>query len=235
MMKSFENFPSHLFVGVLALAICLLASCKREQKTVSTPSAPRPEATVSPLQPEFFRAAQIGDNAAVKSFLDKGADVNLRGPDGATPVMEASYAGHLETVKLLLQHGADLSAKKKDGASAPTLTAQKELLELFADVSTMVDAAREGKNDIVKQMIDKGTPLNALDRSGFTALTEASWNGRTETVKLLLANGADPRIKKADGATPLDLAIGRKQDSVVAVLKEALAKQTVRNSSDASN
>lgn len=235
MMKSFENFRSHLIVGVLALAICLLVGCKRDQKTVSTPSTARPAATVSPIQPEFFRAAQIGDNVAVKSFLDKGADVNLRGPDGATPVMEASYAGHLETVKLLLQHGADLSAKKKDGASAPTLTAQKELLELFADVSTMVDAAREGKNDVVKQMIDKGTPLNALDRSGFTALTEASWNGRTETVKLLLASGADPRIKKADGATPLDLAIGRKHDAVAEVLKEALAKQTVRSSSDASN
>jgi ankyrin repeat protein len=84
-------------------------------------------------------------------------------------------------------------------------------------------------------MIDKGTPINALDRSGFTALTEASWNGRTETVKLLLASGADPRIKKNDGSTPLVLATGKNHEAVVALLKEALAKEAPRNSSDTSN
>ena len=75
-------------------------------------------------------------------------------------------------------------------------------------------------------MIEKGTPVNGLDQHGQSALTEACWNGRTETVKLLLGKGADPNIKKADGQSPLNLAMAQKHQDIGALLNEAIAKRS---------
>src|SRR5258706_9344292 len=75
------------------------------------PGKEPPKATAqTPSQDsEMLVAAAKGDNARIKELLDKGVDVNMRGADSNTPIMEAAYAGHLDTVKLLLDHGADLS------------------------------------------------------------------------------------------------------------------------------
>jgi len=171
-------------------------------------------------------AAAKGDNARVKELLDRGVSVNMLGGDRNTPVMEAAYGGHLDTVKLLLDHGADLSAKKNDGASPMTLTSNREIIDLFKNVNSLVDAATKGNNQSFKELIDKGTPVNGLDQFGHSALTEASYNGKTELVKLLLDKGADPNIKKSDGETPLSLATGQKHQDIVALLNEAIAKQS---------
>jgi ankyrin repeat protein len=174
----------------------------------------------------MLEAAAKGDNARVKELLDKGVNVNMRGGDRNTPIMEATYGGHLDTVKLLLDHGADLSAKKNDGATPMTLTPKKDILDLFKDVNSLVEAASKGTNQVVKELIEKGTPVNGLDQFGHSALTESSYNGKTETVKLLLDKGADPNIKKSDDQTPLSLATGQKHPDIVKLLNEAIAKQS---------
>jgi len=176
----------------------------------------------------ILAAAFAGDNAKVRELLDKGVSPNTLGQDHNTPIMEAAYAGHLDTAKLLLDRGADLSVKKIDGATPMVLAGNhKEVVDLFKNVMALVEAASKGDNRTVNQLITKGTPVNGLDQYGHTALTEASWNGFTDTVKILLDHGADPRIKKSDGATPLDLANGRKQQAIVVLLTQANAKLAV--------
>ena len=49
----------------------------------------------------------------------------------------------------------------------------------------------------VKALLAKGANVNAADEEGHTALIFAAFNGRAETVKLLLAAGADPNAKAA--------------------------------------
>src|SRR6185295_1227497 len=103
----------------LALAcslLGLLAGCGNDGIETRKEPAKTPAVQLSPLEVEMLQVAAKGDNARVKELLDKGVDVNMRGNDRNTPIMEASYGGHFETVKLLLDHGADLSAKKNDGA-----------------------------------------------------------------------------------------------------------------------
>lgn len=174
----------------------------------------------------MLEVAGKGNNARVKELLDKGVDVNTRGNDRNTPIMEAAYAGHLDTVKLLLDHGADLSAKKNDGATPIALAGRsKEVVELFRNVTALVDAATKGNNQLVKDLIDKGTPVNGLDHGGNSALQSACYAGKVDTVKLLLEKGANPNIKKSDGETPLTLAMGQKHADIVALIKEAIAKQ----------
>lgn len=202
----------------------ILAGCANDG--VETRKEPaKTGAQLTPEQVEMLVVAVKGENARVKELLDQGVDVNMRGNDRNTPIMEAAYAGHVDTCKLLLDHGADLSAKKNDGANPGTLTHSKEVSELFKSVAALVEASGQGTIQSVKELIDKGTPLNGLDPNGRTALTEASWNGKTDVVKLLLEKGANPNIKKSDGESPLSLATGQKHPDIVALLNEAIAKR----------
>ena len=83
---------------------------------------------------QLLEAAGKGDNAMVKELLDKGAYVNVRDPEGRTPLTEAIWNNHVETVKLLLDKGANPNAKKVDGAtplSIATNKQHKEIVELL--------------------------------------------------------------------------------------------------------
>ena len=51
-------------------------------------------------------AAYYGHEAAVRLLLDSGADINVRGRDGATALMYAATADRKEVVRLLLDRGA---------------------------------------------------------------------------------------------------------------------------------
>ena len=208
-----------------------MAGCEKVTQTgTTTPVTPNPETNrLAGAQTAMLDRAYNGDTAAVRGLLDQGVDVNMRGKDNNTPIMEAAYAGHLDTVKLLLDRGADLSIRKSDGATPMALAAaHPEIVELFKEVSLLVEAARKGDNQNVNELVAKGTPVNGFDQSGLSALTEASWNGHVETVKILLQKGGDPTIKKADGETPLTLAKSRQHPDVVALLETAVAQ---RNSS----
>lgn len=215
-----------LTLTLLIVSAVILAGCQDGPE----PSAPgakpgdnRPQLTRA--ETAMLEEAAHGNTAAVKGWLEKGVDVNMRGADQNTPIMEAAFAGHLETVKLLLDHGGDLSAKKKDGETVSSLGAgHKPIADLFKSVSALVEAAGKGDVKAVKDLSDKGTPVNALDVHGQSALTEAAWNGKTDVVKLLLEKGANPNIKKADGQTPLSLATSQKHQDIVTLLNEAIAK-----------
>jgi ankyrin repeat protein len=212
------------------LVLGLLAGCSNDRlearrEPAKTGSAAPGAAPLAPLEIEMLQVAAKGDNARVKELLDKGVNVNMRGSDRNTPIMEAAYAPHLDTVKLLLDHGADLSAKKNDGATPMGLARSKDVLDLFKNVSALVEASGKGDVQAVSALVEKGTPVNGLNQTGSSALAEASWNGKIEIVKMLIARGADPTIKKADGATPVSLATSQKHPDVVALLNDAIAKQ----------
>jgi len=210
--------------------ISILVGCQESTEKSSGP--PPAKSAVNKPQPTsaelaMLRDAAIGDTAAVKGWLEKGVDVNMRGDSLNTPIMEAAFAGHLETVKLLLDHGADLSAKKIDGETPVSLAAgHQDIGELFKNVLALTDAASKGDSKAVNELIEKGTPVNALNQFGQSPLTEASWNGRTETVKLLLGKGADPNIKKPDGQSPLNIAMAKNHQDVVALLNTAITKHS---------
>lgn len=236
MMNQVKNLTFRNFsLGCGLALLSALAGCSSGPMTVNQPQPAKPAAAPT-SDPAMLAAAASGNNAKVQELLDKGIGVNMLGSNHNTPIMEAAYAGHVDTVKLLLNHGADLSIKKGDGATPMALAGtHKEIVDLFKDVSALVDAARKGNNQVVSELIDKGTPVNGFNESGHSALTEASWNGLTETVKLLLDKGADPTLKKSDGAGPLALAGGQKHQAVVDLLNQAIAKRSASTLAPASS
>jgi ankyrin repeat protein len=216
------------FAVVAATLITTASACQK-----GTEEEPRPDSSTAENTKELTRAeirmlekAAGEDTAAVKELLDLGVDVNMRGKDNNTPIMEAAFSGRLETVKLLLDHGADLSAKKNDGETVVSLGGgHKEIVELFEDVSSLVQAAAKGDGKQIEELVAKGTPVNGLDQTGRSALTAAAGNGHTETARLLLDSGADPTIKNSDDQTPLSLAQSQNHQQVVALLEAAIAKR----------
>jgi ankyrin repeat protein len=79
------------------------------------------------------------------------------------------------------------------GESRPLSEADKALIQ----------AARKGDIETVKQHLDAGADVNAKVMNGSTPLTSAAYSGHKEIVELLLANGADVNANDRNGSTPL--------------------------------
>jgi ankyrin repeat protein len=71
-----------------------------------------------------------GDTKLVKELLDQGTYVNVRDPDGRTPLTEAVWNNHGEIVRLLLEKGADPNAKKNRGATPLSIAMGKGYKEI---------------------------------------------------------------------------------------------------------
>ncbi len=65
------------------------------------------------------------------------------------------------------------------------------------------NAARDGRIEMVRSSLDKGTRPDAPDPDGRTALMMASYNGHFETVRLLLEHGAKIGLQDQFGRTAL--------------------------------
>lgn len=71
----------------------------------------------------------------------------------------------------------------------------------------LLEAVRNGKNDIVKDLIKKGVNVNAINELKVTALMYAVVTCSFEIVKLLVDKGADVNSEDKFGYTPLIYAI----------------------------
>jgi ankyrin repeat protein len=64
-------------------------------------------------------------------------------------------------------------------------------------------AARFGREDLVRLLVDRGARLGARDEDGATALHLAARHGEAEVARVLLTAGADPGATTKLGRTPL--------------------------------
>jgi len=68
----------------------------------------------------------------------------------------------------------------------------------------LIQAARTGNHEAVKQHLASGADVNATDRIGRTPLHFASSVGDKKFVEFLITKGADLNAKDQNGRTPLD-------------------------------
>ncbi len=144
----------------------------------------------------IHQAADAGDLAKVKAFIQEGIDVNTK-VHGCTPLHCAARYGHKEVAELLIAKGADVNAKDTRGRTPIDLAmnqGRKEIAKLLAsksgDVSLHI-AAYLGDLQRVEKFIDGGANVDANDQKGQTALHYAAKAGQIAVAKLLIANGAD--------------------------------------------
>ncbi len=166
---------------------------------------------------DLFQAVRNNDLAALRTAVAEKANLEPRGPRGATPLMQAAAFGSLQSMKILLDAGVDPNAKDSFGATALVWAAgdpakAKLLVERGADVNVqttrgrtplIVAAAHDGASRTVRMLLDKGADIKAADAMGNTALFVASFANDLEMVRLLLARGADANETNKGGYTPL--------------------------------
>jgi ankyrin repeat protein len=86
--------------------------------------------------------------------------------------------------------------------------------------SEVADAAMQGNDQAVLDLIGSGASVNAMQADGATALHWAAYHGNVELTKALLAAGANPDAANRNGSTPLWLAAERGDAAIVESLLE---------------
>jgi ankyrin repeat protein len=150
-------------------------------------------------------AAQRGDVDAVRSLLQRGADVNAAQGDGMSALHWAAKNGAVEMARILIYAGASPSAITRLGEYTPLLL-----------------AAESGQSAVLSTLLEGGSDVHASTSTGASALHLAAAAGRADAVAMLLQYGADvDRRESANAQTPLMWATAGNRLEAVAALLEA--------------
>jgi ankyrin repeat protein len=189
----------------------------------------------------IYKASARGDNAALKRFLDRGANINTtsRTKGGETPLFLAARNSHLHVCKTLLESGADANFKGPPGSIGSTAlhaavsSGSIEMVHYFLSLSNVLPDERNGddqsrlhiaaerKSKAVVDLLSSTGKVdpNVKDNYGRTPLIMAVETGAETVVKLLLENGnVDPDAKNDGGQTPLSRAAAAKAETMVKLL-----------------
>ncbi len=140
-------------------------------------------ADVNQAQPDGTRpihwAVYRVDYDLLAALIARKVDVNVKNAFGAAPIAEAAELGDARMVKMLLDAGAGPEGANADGQTALML------------------AIQAGSVPVVQMLINAGANVNAIEQ--FHHQTPLMWaaaneNG-AEMVKLLLAKGADTKVR----------------------------------------
>jgi ankyrin repeat protein len=165
----------------------------------------------------LLAAASANDLAMARLFVEKGVDVNAESKRGDTALHFAAGAGNLAMVKLLLAKGANANA-----ASHESIQVRKGPIGLN-HLTALMYAAPYGTPELVGTLIDAGAEVNAKDVRDMTPLmlAVASETQNPDVVRLLLAKGADVKLKSVMGETALDWAKKFGNPETIRLLQEA--------------
>lgn len=170
-------------------------------------------------------AAHFGALAKVESLIKKGTVIDERDILGKTALHYAVEYDHKDVAELLIANGADVNAKDKDGNTPGHVALgekERPLLELLiakgANLASIHLSAYQGDLDEVKNFIEKGADIEAMDSYGATPLYYAAARGSKELVEFLIARGANVNAKDKRDLAPLHVAAVHGHKDVVAFL-----------------
>lgn len=171
------TFPVLIFISLA------LYSCGKKPLPAAVPS-PTAEAIAA-----FAEASYNGNAQNVADALNAGMPVDQKEKNGNSALMLASFNGHTEAIKILLDAGADVNLRDAQGRTP-----------LMFAASGPYPAA-------VRLLIERGADLHAVDTADrFNALMFAAAEGLSPVVDILLAAGADPKVKDKDNDTAANFA-----------------------------
>ncbi|KAK3254206.1 hypothetical protein CYMTET_36574, partial [Cymbomonas tetramitiformis] len=176
-------------------------------------------------------ALAFGQEAAARALLEAGAGVNAG--TGRRPLHVAAEKGKVEMLIELAGKGAEVDAEDREGRTALMVAlafgqegAARALLEAGAGVNAgtgqrpLIHAAAErGMEEMVRELVEKSTEVDAEDGEGRTALTVALAFGQEAAARALLEAGAG--VNAGTGQRPLH---GAAEGGMVEMLRELVDK-----------
>lgn len=145
---------------------------------------------------EIFQAIKENDFDRFSDIVASGADLNVLGGDGRTPLMVICQQGKQRWFQCLMDHGVDVNAKGRRGETA------------------LLVAAGACCPSFVETLVDKGADIEVA--GGFTKKTPLiAANGSFRITKFLLASGANVNAVGEHNETALTSVIGSYREAAV--------------------
>jgi ankyrin repeat protein len=171
-------------------------------------------------------AAGKGMTDEVAAGIAAGQDVNARDQSLITPLDLAVGKKKEETAPVMRAHGAlhSLHFEAKEGmtdeVTARIAAGQDVNAHKCYGKTALHLAAKEGASGVAETLLKAGCNKDILDTYyGKSALHFAAENGHGCVTEPLLKAGCNKDIQDTSLRTPLDLAVGKKKEAVVAVLR----------------
>ena len=181
----------------------------------------------------LMAAAQSGGVEAVKLLLDNEAEIDAREPDfEQTALMFAVRENDVATVKLLIERGANVDAQTVigptpanrlpgagggshgDGIVRGGWPEQGMRNPISGGKTPLLYAARDGRLESAKLLLDAGADIEKADPNGMTPLLFAIINDHMPLAKMLIERGANINVVDWYGESPLWAAVDARNMAV---------------------
>jgi len=183
---------------------------------------------------DFFSAARRDDESAMVALALRGFDLNTRDASGNHALLLAAREGSLKVANFLLdQPSVQVEARNAQGESPLMMAAlknqlalAKRLIERQAEVNKpgwtplhyAATNAEPGSADMVRLLLEHHAYIDAESPNRSTPLMMAAKYGLPAVVKLLLQEGADPRLRNEQGLSAIDFANQASRSEVVEII-----------------
>jgi len=126
---------------------------------------------------------------------------------GATPYMLAAISADAALLRLLSDYEADPLIGTSDGTT-PLMVAAKSSCNDDNQDDNLSAQNKEKSLQAVMAIVEFGADINAVNKSGETALHKAAFSGTESVVEYLAVNGAIIDVVNKNGETPWSMASG---------------------------
>lgn len=168
---------------------------------------------------DFFKALEFDQAEVVQNLLERGFDPNSPNPQGQPALMLAMQKSSNKVAEVLLNWKTTNLSISNPQSETPLMLAAitnqlawaQKLIEKGADVNQkgwtpLHYAATKGHIEMMRLLMENHAYLDAESPNGTTPLMMAAHYGTPMATKLLLEEGADPRLKNQLGISALEFA-----------------------------
>jgi len=168
---------------------------------------------------DFFKAVAVDDGNGVQALLQRGFDPNSRDDKGQLPLYLSLRDGSLKVATALLQSPQIQVDLANEAGETPLMMAalkgQADWVQRLVQRGAKIErsgwtplhyAATGQQAAIVTWLLEHGAPVDARSPNGSTPLMMAARYGSEDAALLLLAKGADARLRNERNLTAGDFA-----------------------------